>query len=241
MYLITAWILFCVWRLLRTRGKPAAGRADFIAAIGLFLYCWPVVAWLMIATLEKPFPVRAIPAGDAGAIVALSANFYPSNAAHPETEPGFDTYQRAAHAAWLFHHWKRLPIVVSGGGTGPGEVSLAELMRRQLVGEGVPDGMIEVEDRSINTYENAVFTARILRPQGIRRIALVTQAFHMPRAEACFRKQGFEVVPAPASYRILELRSAGDFLIPKIWAIDVTNEAIHEWVGLAWYRLRGEI
>ena len=101
--------------------------------------------------------------------------------------------------------------------------------------------MIWVEGRSSNTYGNAVETAHLLMPKGMRRIVLVTEAFHMPRAVGCFRKQGFEVLPAAASYRTLQLHSWGEFLLPRVWAVEVEQEAIHEWVGLAWYKIHGEI
>jgi uncharacterized SAM-binding protein YcdF (DUF218 family) len=243
MSLLPLLILFCAWRLLRPlwNRRPASRVPDFLLAIGLFLYCWPAAAWLFIATLEKQVPVAPFPPREADAIVALGGNFYPASGAHPQAEPGFATYLRSAHAAWLFHHWKRLPIVVSGGSAAAGAPSLAELMRRQLIGQGVPDSMIWVDDRSANTYANAVDTARILLPKGMRRIALVTEAFHMPRAELCFRKQGFSVMPAPSSCRTLELHSWMEFLVPRPWAIDVNQEAIHEWLGLAWYKIRGDI
>ena len=239
---LAGFLLLVIWRMARRWKRVGTGVwGDALAAGGLFLCCWPVAAWLMIASLEKQFPVQAFPAGDAQAIVVLAANFFPASGAHTEDEPGFGTYIRTAHAAWLFHHWRRLPIVASGGSAGQGMQPVAAVMRRELLERGVPDEMIWVEGRSSNTYGNAVETAHLLMPKGMRRIVLVTEAFHMPRAVGCFRKQGFEVLPAAASYRTLQLHSWGEFLLPRVWAVEVEQEAIHEWVGLAWYKIHGEI
>jgi uncharacterized SAM-binding protein YcdF (DUF218 family) len=182
---LIALVLIALLRL-TPMGRGRAGRvADFLLAGGLLLCFWPLVAWLCVATLEEAYPVERFPRRDAEAIVALAGTSYLANTSQPEAAPGFTTYLRTAHAAWLFHNWKPLPIVVSGG---TGTPRIATLMRRELLAAGVPDSMIRVEAQSRNTYENAVEVARILLPQGVRRIAVVTEGFHMARAELCFRK-----------------------------------------------------
>ena len=239
MYLLPVLLALCLWRAARADRSSRAVSVAIAAA--LFLWCWPPVAWLNVASLERRYPIATFPSGDAEAIVALAANHYASNPTQREAEPGFATQLRCAHAAWLFHHWKRLPIIVSGGTGEAGDPPIAELMRRQLLAAGVPDALIQVEGRSQTTHENAVETARILRPKGVSRIALVTEGFHMPRAESCFRRQGFDVTPAPCAYRTFELTRLTDFLLPRRWAIQTNEDALHEWLGLFWYKLRGRI
>ena len=56
-----------------------------------------------------------------------------------------------------------------------------------------------VENESKDTRENAVFAWCLLSSMGVRRIALVTNAMHMPRAKRRFYMEGFEVIPAPVS------------------------------------------
>lgn len=215
---------------------------DFAGAAAVLLCSWPPAAWTIAASLEKTIPPADFPPGEAQAMVVLAGNLYPVNQAQPETAEGWSTYLRTGHARWLYEHGERLPIVVSGGRTGgPRDSSLAELMRRQLIEEGVPEAMIAMEDRSMTTRENAAESARILGARGARRIVLVTEAIHMRRAALSFRKAGFEVAPAPCAYRILELRSWGDRLLPGVWAVRTIGDAAHEWAGLAWYKLRGWI
>jgi uncharacterized SAM-binding protein YcdF (DUF218 family) len=210
------------------------------AAVIVFLYCWPPVAWLVAATLEQRYPIAPFPPGEADAIVVLSANVYPSNPSQREALPGFSTYERCSHAAWLYRHWRQLPVVVSGGTGMPGSPVISAVMKRTLMEQGVPEMVITEESHSGTTFENAVYVGDLLLPKGVRRIALVTEGNHMWRAELCFRKQGFAVLPAPCAYHTYELTSLSDVLIPKPWAITVNEQCLHEWIGLAVYRLRGQ-
>jgi uncharacterized SAM-binding protein YcdF (DUF218 family) len=237
MSLLALLLLVCIAAALYRRSRVPL----FAALAVLFLYCWPPVAWLTAASLEKRYPVTEFPQGEAEAIVVLSASFYPSNPSQPETLPGFATYLRCSHAAWLYKHWKQLPIVVSGGIGQPGGPPIADIMKRQLVGEGVPESMIWEEARSTSTYQNAVLTGNLLFLRGIRRIALVTEGIHMLRADLSFRKEGFDVVPAACAYHTQEQTTPGERLLPNMWAVHTNDEALHEWGGLAVYKLRGWI
>jgi uncharacterized SAM-binding protein YcdF (DUF218 family) len=112
-------------------------------------------------------------------------------------------------------------------------------MRDLLRRAGVADDMIWTEAQSRSTHENAVYGARILRGHGWNRIALVVDGQSMPRAAACFRREGFDVTPAP-----VELRTWGPLseeLLPSWKAIRRNEITLHELLGLAWYRLRGWI
>ena len=109
-------------------------------------------------------------------------------------------------------------------------------MRHLLQRNGVSESMIWTEEDSSSTHENAVFSARVLRQHGISRIALVVEARSMPRAEACFRKEGIIVVPAPCEFR--ELESPRTEFMPSWTAVKSNEETLHETVGLAWYWLR---
>src|SRR5581483_6389830 len=121
------------------------------------------------------------------------------------------------------------------GGTGLAGRTMRELLRRA----GVAENMIWTEEGSRSTHENAVFGAEILRKHGIQRIVLVVDAQSMPRAEACFRKEGMIVSPAPSEFRTFGPWS--EELIPNWKALRTNEITLHEVMGLAWYRLKGWI
>jgi uncharacterized SAM-binding protein YcdF (DUF218 family) len=105
--------------------------------------------------------------------------------------------RRVGHAVALFHGGRAARLLMSGGlvRRPPAE---AELMRAQALAAGVPDDAVLTEARSRNTLENALFCREIIARQGWRRIALVTDGYHMPRALYCFRRVGIAVDPATA-------------------------------------------
>jgi len=111
----------------------------------------------------------------------------------------------------------------------------------------VPADAMWLEDRSRNTYENALFSRQILDPRGIDRIILVTSAMHMPRAVGLFEHLGFEVIPAPVDFNAtfspaderLSLGAVLLDLIPSVDNLELTSRVMKEYFGLIVYRMRG--
>jgi uncharacterized SAM-binding protein YcdF (DUF218 family) len=148
---------------------------------------------------------------------------------------------RCRYAAWLYEHWNAVPMLVSGGSPQPDKSwSYAGSMRDYLLRYGVPEDKLIVEDRSATTFENAVFSARILRSKSIHRIVLVTDAVHMFRAQRTFERLGFAVTPAPCDFHSVYEWGLEDFL-PSTRAVTWNDEVMHEVVGALWYRLKGRI
>ncbi|HAZ46058.1 MAG TPA: hypothetical protein DDW76_29235 [Cyanobacteria bacterium UBA11369] len=94
-------------------------------------------------------------------------------------------------AAELWQAKKAPEIFVSGR-------TEAREMIQLLEAQGIPSRVIDGENCSISTSENALFTAAILKPQGIDRIILITDAPHMWRSLFLFRDNGFTVIPYPS-------------------------------------------
>lgn len=232
--MLLAVITFGLYRAIRH--KRLALLAGGVGA--LWLLCWPPVDWLLSRPLEARYPVKSLPAESADAIVVLSAGVAPPVSERPYPLPDADTFERCRFAAWLYSHWRPLPILASGGSFQGGE-PFSRSMRDLLLGAGVPENMIWTEEHSRTTHENATFSAALLRMHKVQRIALVVEARSMPRAAACFRKEGFTVVPAPSGFR--EFGPIADEILPTWKAIARNEVTLHETAGLAWYWLRGWI
>lgn len=215
-------------------------RRMLLASIGaLFLCAWPPFAWLMLWPFEHHYAMKAPDDRNVEAIVVLSSAVFPPYPPLPTAILGSDTFERTAYAAWLHTHWRAVPVLATGGGS-RGGVPYAITMREALEKEGVPHDLVWTEVKSTSTYENAEFSVNILKEKHIHKIALVTEAYHMLRAEACFRKLGIEVVPAACGFRIpLDFR-AGE-LIPTWEAIAWNETTLHEIVGMLWYRFQGKV
>jgi uncharacterized SAM-binding protein YcdF (DUF218 family) len=95
---------------------------------------------------------------------------------------------RVEVAAYLWKANRGSLIFASGRGDGPQIV-------RMVGAKGIPPQVLDEENCSRTTEENARFTAAVLQPQGVRRILLVTDPPHMLRSLLTFRSVGFEVIP----------------------------------------------
>ena len=106
---------------------------------------------------------------------------------------------------------------------------------------GLSDEQVLVEEKSRNTYENAVKAAEIIRAGRYHDVVLITSALHMYRATAAFHKQGL----FPALYPVDFQSSGGKVrlfdLFPSAETLTTTTDVIHELVGVVMYRLQGYI
>jgi uncharacterized SAM-binding protein YcdF (DUF218 family) len=214
-------------------------KALLIVAIGgLFLVSWPPADWLLSRPLEAHYPIRPFvaPAG-LQALVVFSEGVEPPHFERPYPLASEATYRRCLYAAWIYGKYGPLPVLVSGGAAADGFPPLAAVMRDILVRRGVPASMIWTEERSESTHENALYSAVVLREHRVFRVALVVDATSMPRAAACLRKSGIEVVPAPSDF--CQFGPLGEELLPSWKAVRQNEATLHEMIGLVWYRLRG--
>lgn len=212
--------------------RPRLGRALVAVSLGGFwLLCTPIVASGLLETLQGPYqPIRG---NEADAIVVLGGGSSANVLEFGGDTVNARTLERLRYGAWLYRNTGR-PVLVTGGAP-EGGVPEGRLMRDVLEQEfRVP--VAWVEDRSINTRENARYSAEILRRAGIRRIYLVSHVWHLPRAIPEFERQGLDVVPAGTGYRGKSDLILFDF-VPDARALSTSYFAFHEWIGLLWYSL----
>ncbi len=117
----------------------------------------------------------------------------------------------------------------------------AETAPRLLAALGVEPQRLVLENRSRNTFENAVFTREMVAPKPGETWLLVTSAFHMPRAKALFDKAGFATLPWPVDYRTTGREGVSLFADNAADSLQAMTLAIREWAGLFAYWLSGKI
>ena len=217
----------------RRNGRHLLG----IAIVGFLLVSWPVMDWMLSRPLEMRYPARPFQAVPVQGIVVLASGVRPPTLENPYPLPNVETYERCMYAARLHRLIPTTPVVVSGGPEPAGGEPYSLVMRRLLEQSGIPPGLIWTEERSTSTHESALFTSKLLRERGIRKIALVVEATNMTRAEACFRKEGLVVVAAPCSFR--QLGAPLSEFLPGWRAIRHNEAILHETLGYFWYWLRG--
>lgn len=125
-------------------------------------------------------------------------------------------------------------LLISGGmGRRWTEADLMGALAQRL---GIAPERIELERRSRNTLQNAREVARMLRGARPRPLYLVTSAYHMPRAWMSFRHSGLRVCALPVDYESIPRFSLED-LVPDAFALRTMSHAVHEYLGIVYYRL----
>lgn len=173
----------------------------------------------------------------AQAIVVLAAGNSEHAPEYGGNAPDSIALARLRYGARL-QHQTALPLLVTGGNADPARriPPKAESMARVLR-EDFRTEVRWVEAASATTAENALFSARLLKQDGVHKVLLVTDAMHMPRAKRVFERAGLQVVEAPTVFRAWGPVSASSFL-PRADALESSYYAAYEWLGLAWYRLK---
>lgn len=153
-----------------------------------------------------------------------------------------ETAQTRTDSAAQLYRAERAPLILLSGAALDGSQSEAETMANALRKSGIPSDALLLERKSFNTYENAVYSARILKKLGISRVLVVTSALHMPRAIAVFSKQGLTPIAAPSAPQI-KVPDDPDFSfwLPDQRTFFASRSIIKEYIGLLVYWLRGWI
>ena len=206
------------------------------------------VANSLLKSLEWQYlPSQELPTADA--IVVLGGST--SSVVYPRVLPDLNEHgDRIIYAAKLYNEGKAPLILLSGGRISwfGDEESEAKNMAEILELMGIPQAAIIEEGDSVNTHENAIFTQQILEDQGIKKILLVTSAFHIPRALKIFQHLGIDAIPAPTDFYVskqelqeLDYSVESKILsfIPNPKSLDRTTMVIKEYIGTFVYWLRG--
>jgi uncharacterized SAM-binding protein YcdF (DUF218 family) len=236
-------LLICAWLVRKRRPKLFVSMYAG-ALLLLFVLGCPTTSLWLVRSLEDQYPDRGVTVErNAQAIIVLGGSLKLPSDAHPFV--GLTNSADRIQEGMRLYHAGKAPLIVLSGGDSPLNTRIrplheADYMRSLAEQWGAPDSAILVEDASINTRENALFTRKLLAARGIDHVILVTSAIHMPRAAATFRKVGFDVVPAPADFQSGWVAQASVLnWLPSSRDLLQSSNVLHEWLGYLVYRLCG--
>jgi uncharacterized SAM-binding protein YcdF (DUF218 family) len=216
-------------------------------AIAVLLVCgngWVVAA--LTRGLEGQYPPRD-PVPHADAILVLSGGVLGKTPPRPSIEIA-DAGDRLLYGAALFKQGKAPQIICTGNAATGGLVPrpASEDMAELLTLLGIPDQAIVTETRSENTHEHAVQLCPMLTARRISSVLLVTSAMHMPRAMGVFRRAcpALEFIPAPTDFHApydppMPWYRKSVNLLPTPRSLLEFSDAAHEYLGIAYYTVRG--
>ncbi|MDB5947123.1 MAG: hypothetical protein JWQ33_2149 [Ramlibacter sp.] len=199
-----------------------------------FLSCNAVGLGLAQSLLPQPKPLVVHGASMAGvqAIVVLGGGVLTRAPEYGKAQPSAATLERLRYGAWLARQTRK-PLGFAGGigwsAIGTDALPEADVARVVLHDDYGLD-LRWADDRSRDTAENATRMAAAMRGDRIQRIALVTHATHMPRAQAAYEKAGFQVTPAPIGFAAPRERDLLEWL-PSLHGLDLSRQVLREWLG----------
>ncbi|UQZ37755.1 YdcF family protein [Paenibacillus sp. PK3_47] len=197
----------------------------------LYLSMTSLVSDALVGSLERKYEQPARIRGDV--IVVLGGG---ASSGTPDIDGEGNMFGHAANrlltAARLYRE-TGIPVLFSGGQVFADSGNEANIAKRQLIGLGIPEADILVENESLNTEQNAVNTAEVMRENGLSRPVLVTSAFHMARAMEEFGAAGLTPLAYPTDYIASRGASfhSGKFS-PSPGAASTTGTALKEYLGL---------
>jgi uncharacterized SAM-binding protein YcdF (DUF218 family) len=138
----------------------------------------------------------------------------------------------------IYRKYPGAKLLLSGSG-GSDPVSNAEVMAQVARGIGVPERDIILESKPKDTKEEALFIKPIV---GNEPFVLVTTASHIPRSMALFRKLGMDPIPSPVGHSVSDKQGLSFYsFFPNAGNLGKADLAIHEYLGMTWAKLRGQM
>ena len=225
--LIVAGLLLCIPR----RTRKTAQVVVAAAATMLMVFSSGKTATLLLSPLEYRYPRVPDDAAPARAIVVLAAHATNDPNMSLSDRPNNSALYRINEAVLL---WRRCPdcsVVV----TGPSPT--ANVMADLLVALGVSHAKVTVDSDAPHTAASAMNVRRLL---GDTPFYLVTSGGHMPRAMGVFSKAGLQPIAAPTDHKLPKNVSQAAWALSP-FHLECSDLAVHEHIGLLWYRMRGLI
>jgi uncharacterized SAM-binding protein YcdF (DUF218 family) len=231
--------------LLLTARKPKTARTCMGVALAVIVVMgWQPAPDYFLRDLEShypEFPPQADLRGFAG-VVVLGGSTEAGHVAQSHSQALFtDAGERLTAPVIMLRYNPHLHIVYSGGegtllGDGPSEAERARVFFDSM---GLTDKQVQYESASRNTYENAVFSARLPGITTTQPWLLLTSASHMPRAMGTFTKAGWRVTAYPVDFRTGATTPWLDYSLRE--GTQKWQMVLHEWLGILSYRLTGRL
>lgn len=237
MLLMTLLAVVLAWVKWRRSGLLLTG----VVVVAFFAVgCGPVPDALLTGLQSAFVQQNPITWGQRNVVILLGAGTVRAGAAGP-VEASVFAYGRINKAVALYRQCKaagrECKLEVSGGDARGLGMSEAEIYGADIQQLGVATADLLLENHSMNTWQNAQFSAPLLQEESADRVFLVSSGFHLRRGMLYFTHFGIRATPVRADYI-----SAEWSWIPLAYNFSMMDVALHEYVGIAryhWYNVMG--
>jgi len=209
-----------------------------LSLLSLLLLSLPPVSRFLASQLER-YPAlvwQEVNPENYQAIVVLGAGRYRQAPEYGGVDMPTNLGLERLHYAAYLQRKTGLPIMVTGGAWRNDFTPEAEFMARVLERD-FKSTVKWQEKRSRTTWENALYSMQLAGQHDIKRVLLVTHAWHMPRAVYSFEQAGLDVTPAPTMFKSIHLLGTSFFdYVPNMNSLQTSTYMLHEMLGVLWYR-----
>ncbi len=233
LVLLAIVLAFLAWR------RCSRTLLALVVVMWLAIGCGPVPIWLLNRLQSYAAADAPIAWGQRNAIVLLGAGTVRTG--NGRVEANLAAYGRIGKTAMLYRACRQTgrlcKVEVSGGDARRLGESEAAVYADDLQRLGVDAADLLLESRSMNTWQNAQFSAPLLKSWGADRVLLVSSGFHLRRGMLYFTHFGIQATPVRADYVDGEMS-----WLPLAYNFTMTDVALHEYAGIAryhWYNAMG--
>lgn len=228
-----------IFRLLK-RTRMAIATTCMAVILFLVFSVEPLARWLIMPLETRYQPITQPEAfSNIRWILVLGSSASTDADAPPTTRLSGIASLRLAEGLRLQNALPDSTLILSGGSVF-GNAPSATVMSRAAVAMGADPERLRIHPNPRNTHEEAEFMREAV---GDEPFLMVTSASHMPRAMMLNRKAGLNPIPAPTAWRASGTAPTTDpaFWLPSARALEMSESALHEYLGIAWAWLRGTI
>jgi uncharacterized SAM-binding protein YcdF (DUF218 family) len=233
--LLIAWIL--LWR---GAYRPATLLLGTATTVLMLVALFPVGEWLLYP-LETRFASNPKLPDRIDGIIVLSGTEDAVRSSLWQQVELHDSAEREMAFLELARRYPNARLVFTGGSGSMvhQDDKAADVANKLFDNLGLDLSRVTFERNSRNTYENAVISRELVRPDPAQTWVLITTAWHMPRSVGVFRKAGWPVIPYPVDHgtRPGELLRIDMNLSGHLQSL---VKGVREWVGLLAYYISGK-
>jgi uncharacterized SAM-binding protein YcdF (DUF218 family) len=219
-----------------------------VGLIILTLFSYSIITNRFLRPLERKYDTfeikssSAVPETEDESMIKFVVVLGGGHTSDPELPPisqiGKDSLVRLIEGIRIYRKYPGAKLLLSGGAVFD-PISEAEIMARVAREIGVPERDIILESKSQDTRDEALFIKPIV---GNEPFVLVTTASHIPRSMALFKKLGMNPIPSPIGHSVKDRQGLSYYsFFPGTGSIRNAELAIHEYLGMTWAKLRGQM
>jgi len=208
--------------------------------LSMALFSFPPLTKTLITPLEKKFPpYKSHVNSDIKYVVVLGGGHIYDTSIPASSRVSYPAMMRLVEGIKIFRDLPGSKLLLSGGGSESPDTD-AETMLAIALTLGIKKERIIIESKSRDTKDQAILIKNIVKKD---LFVLVTSASHMQRSMALFNKLGMKPLPAPTDFTARDDGKPKNYgyLSPSSDSVGRSESAIHEYLGIIWAKLRGQV